>query len=320
MSDSMYGTGQTSLTTVTGFFDTRPEAEAAAERLRALGMGLRVQITEGAQGSDTTRAAPDEDRGFFEKLGDFFFPEDDRSTYAEGLSRGGHLLVATDVPTDSLERVADEMETAGAIDIDEREERWRSEGWSGQSQGAAATSAGAAAFGSSSSASFAADRDGASEDSVPVVEERLRVGKRDVSHGRVRIRSYVVEEPVSETVQLESDRVEIDRRAVDRPVTGADADLFRDRVIEAEETREEAIVAKEARVVEEVSLRRTHETEAETISDTVRHTEVEIADERGTTSGARSGRSGLSEYEAETGRPDDDAEDTLRPVDRDRGM
>lgn len=28
-------------------------------------------------------------------------------------------------------------------------------------------------------------------ETVPVVEERLKVGKRDVSHGRVRVRSYV---------------------------------------------------------------------------------------------------------------------------------
>ena len=40
------------------------------------------------------------------------------------------------------------------------------------------------------------------EEVVPVYEEQLRVGKRDVSHGRVRIRSYVVETPVNEQVRL----------------------------------------------------------------------------------------------------------------------
>ena len=41
------------------------------------------------------------------------------------------------------------------------------------------------------------------EEVVPVYEEQLRVGKRDVSHGRVRIGSYVVETPVNEQVRKE---------------------------------------------------------------------------------------------------------------------
>jgi uncharacterized protein (TIGR02271 family) len=76
---------------------------------------------------------------------------------------------------------------------------------------------------------------------VPVYEEQLRVGKRDVSHGRVRIRSYVVETPVNEQVRLRSESVQIERKPVDRPVAAGDA-LFQDRVIEAEERAEEAVV------------------------------------------------------------------------------
>jgi Domain of unknown function (DUF2382) len=36
----------------------------------------------------------------------------------------------------------------------------------------------------------------AEQEVIPITEEQLKVGKRDVSHGRVRVRSYVVEEPV----------------------------------------------------------------------------------------------------------------------------
>ena len=53
-------------------------------------------------------------------------------------------------------------------------------------------------------------------------------------------------------------------------------DAFRERSIEAEERREEAVVSKEARVVEEIGLRKARETETKTVSDTVRRTEVEI--------------------------------------------
>ena len=118
------------------------------------------------------------------------------------------------------------------------------------------------------------------EEVVPVYEEQLRVGKRDVSHGRVRIRSYVVETPVNEQVRLHSESVQVERKPVDRPVAAGDA-LFQDRVIEAEERAEEAVVGKETRVKEELTLRKTAADRTQDISDTVRHTEVEIQDDRG---------------------------------------
>lgn len=121
----------------------------------------------------------------------------------------------------------------------------------------------------------ARERDG----TIDVVEERLRVGKRDVSHGRVRVRSYVVEEPVQEEVGLHSERVEIERRPVDRAVDAADT-AFIDRTLELEETAQEAVVSKEARVKEEIDLRRVGADRTETVSDTVRRTEVEIEDDR----------------------------------------
>lgn len=330
MIDSMGTTGYGSASaTVTGFFDSRTEAETAADRLRALGLGGQVRVTEGAAGSEAV-SDTDDGRGFWEKLGDFFFPDDDRSTYAEGLSRGGYLVTASGLTADQCEVAMDTLEEAGAVDIDERAESWRAEGWSGGTTSAgglagSAMAGGYAAGGASSGSmmgstgtgpgqeSYTASAGGSDrmggEESLPVVEERLRVGKRDVSHGRVRIRSYVVEEPVSETVRLEEDRVHIERRPVDRPATAGD-DLFRERSLEAEEHREEAVVQKEARVVEEVALRRSHDSHEETVSDTVRRTEVEVEDARAAGS-ARSG-SGMTEYEAETGLPDDEDENRLR--------
>ncbi len=118
------------------------------------------------------------------------------------------------------------------------------------------------------------------EEAIPIVEERLTVGKREVNRGRVRVRSYVVETPVQEQVALRQEHVEIERRAVDRPVTAADQALFQERVIEATETAEEAVVAKEARVVEEVVVRKEAEDRVQAVQDTVRRTEVEVEDDR----------------------------------------
>lgn len=112
-------------------------------------------------------------------------------------------------------------------------------------------------------------------EAIPVVEERLRVGKRETAHGRVRIRSYVVETPVEEQVTLRRETVDVERRAVDRPVTDADH-LFQDRVIEATESQEEAVIAKEARVTGEVVVRKDSDVRTETVRDTLRRTEVEV--------------------------------------------
>jgi uncharacterized protein (TIGR02271 family) len=105
------------------------------------------------------------------------------------------------------------------------------------------------------------------------------VGKRDVNLGRVRVRSYVREEVASADVNLHEERVSVDRRPVDRPLTDADA-AFHDRTIEAEEHAEQAVVGKKARVTEEISLRKDSADRQETVTDTVRNTEVEIEDDR----------------------------------------
>ena len=137
------------------------------------------------------------------------------------------------------------------------------------------------------------DRKAEVGDVIALYEERLDVGKREVSHGAVRVHSRVVETPVEERVSLHDETVQVDRRPLDRVVSGTDA-LFQDRTIELEEFVEEAVVSKEVRVVEEVSLRREAHDRTETIRDTVRHTEVEIEDGRVGTgaAGARGVREG----------------------------
>jgi stress response protein YsnF len=98
----------------------------------------------------------------------------------------------------------------------------------------------------------------------------------------------VVERPVQEQVNLREERVHVERRPVDRALSETDA-AFRDRTIEAEERREEAVVSKEARVKEELVVRKDVEQRTETISDTVRSTEVDVEDERSSNAADRSG-------------------------------
>lgn len=276
--------------TIVAYFDRRSDAETARNALIEDGIApSAVNLLPEATGdysrtADTSYDHRRDEGGFWASLGDLFLPDEDRYSYAEGMSRGGATLsvVVDDV---AYSRTADILEQSGSVDIDERETGWRGEGWEGyQTTGATAADTSTYAATSGSSATSRADYDTTAtvtgDEVIPVVEEQLRVGKRQVDKGRVRVRSYVVETPVEEQVQLHSERVVVDRRPVDRELSGADAAAFQERTIEAEERAEEAVVSKEARVVEEVAIHRETENRTETVSDTVRHTEVEVEDER----------------------------------------
>jgi stress response protein YsnF len=95
---------------------------------------------------------------------------------------------------------------------------------------------------------------------------------------------------VEESIRLREEHVSIERNNVDRPATEADFSNFKEGTIELTEHAEKPVVSKTARVVEEVSLEKEVSEREETISDTVRHTEV---DAEGITDGER-------EYENDT--------------------
>ncbi|WP_211103963.1 YsnF/AvaK domain-containing protein [Skermanella pratensis] len=113
------------------------------------------------------------------------------------------------------------------------------------------------------------------EEVIPIAEEELRVGKRAVERGGVRVRSYVVETPVEESVRLRDETVHVDRRKVDPNRQATDAD-FQERVVELQETDEEAVVSKQTHITGEVVVRKDVEEREKTISDTVRRTEVDV--------------------------------------------
>lgn len=271
--------------TLVAYFDSRSEADNAADALVAAGVG-RDAIHLNANGdAATTGGAGGTHKGFWESIADFFMPDDDRYAYDEGVRRGGAtLVVAADEAR--VDEVADILERHGAVDMDEREKAWHGEGWTGATvptTGGPVVAPEPAARATASGAGDVHRGAGMSDvEAIPLAEEKLRVGKRQASGGRVRVRSYVVETPVEEQVSLREEDVTVERRAADRPVSGGD-DLFRERTIEAEEVNEEAVVAKEARVKEEVVVSKDVGQRTETVRDTVRHTEVDVEDTRTTT-------------------------------------
>jgi uncharacterized protein (TIGR02271 family) len=278
---------------VTGLFDSQSEAERAREKL----------ITTGIDPSQITLvpgdAAPahEQPRSFWDELKSLFVPEEDRHTYAEGLSRGGVLLsVRTDER--AMPSVEDVLENAGAVDLEARETAWRDQGLeaprtSGATQAmqagpvpapgglgqAAEVNSGRTSGLTPQRAPVAEENLHRREEAIPVVEEELKVGKRVAREGRVRVRSYVVQTPVQDQVTLRNEGVKVERHPVDRPVETGDK-VFQDRTIEAEAKREEPVVHKQARVKEEVVLTKQPTEHTQTVSDTVRRTEVEVEDDR----------------------------------------
>jgi uncharacterized protein (TIGR02271 family) len=147
-----------------------------------------------------------------------------------------------------------------------------------------------------------ADFDTRDEATIPVVEEEIRIGKRDVEQGGVRVHTHVEETPVHEEVTLRDEHVDVERRPVDRPLTDADAAAFREGSFEVRERDEEAVVDKQARVVEEVSIRKDVDQRTETVDDTVRRTDVDVEQLGGErrTSYTETGTTGTAGYTGTT--------------------
>ena len=113
---------------------------------------------------------------------------------------------------------------------------------------------------------------------IPVIEEELQVGKRTVDKGGVKVETHIEERPVSESVNLRQENINVERHAVNRPVTDADLDNVKEGEIRIPVIEEVPVVAKEARVVEEIVVNKNVSERTETVSDTVRRTDVDVED------------------------------------------
>jgi uncharacterized protein (TIGR02271 family) len=195
-------------------------------------------------------------------------PEEHAQYYVEGIRRGG-TLVTVRASDEMADRAAEILSRHNAIDIDERATQWRSSGWTAET----ATAATARTTERRDTTRAAREEQAA----IPVVEEQLHVGKRQVQRGGVRVYQHVTERPVEEQVELREEQVRVERRPVNQPAEAATMNrAFKEGTIEVTETAEIPVVQKEARVTEEVAIRKDVDTRTETVRDTVRKTDVEV--------------------------------------------
>jgi stress response protein YsnF len=170
--------------------------------------------------------------------------EQEAAVYAEEIGKGSSL-VAVEAPDETAENACEIMNRFGARDLEQL------------------------------LAKATVSRQ--EQESVPVVEEQVSIGKRKVLRGGVRLTSTVSERPIEETIRLREENVEVEQQRADRKLSPEEAEkAFQQKTIELTETAEEAVISKEARVVGEVSLEKTVAEREETVQATARRTDVKV--------------------------------------------
>jgi uncharacterized protein (TIGR02271 family) len=127
--------------------------------------------------------------------------------------------------------------------------------------------------------------------SVTLSEEELKVGKRQVEYGGVRLRKIIRTEVVNQPVELQREEIVVER------VPAGQGTQARGKSFEQEEVyiplrREEAVVQKETHVREEVRVSKRSEKERQHIQERVRKEDVQV--ERSGQQGRQTAGAGVS--------------------------
>lgn len=250
--------------TVVGLFENAGDAEATHRELDSMGLG-----------SETTTFVRKHEPELTNRLVEVGIPQGDAELFSDGVGQGHQLIVVQGVADDDAEEAAAIMDRHHVVDLSRRKPNYRPQSLQRASSSTTSSTA--------SSAAMNTNLYEGQDMVVPIIEEQLRIGKRAVERGGVRVRSRIENVPVTEQVTLREETVQVERRAVDRAVTDADLAAMHDETIEVTETDEEAVVDKQARVVEEIVVHKDAQERTETVQDTVRRTKVDVDEVSGQT-------------------------------------
>jgi stress response protein YsnF len=271
---------------IVAVYESRAHAERARDRLMQLGIpatDIRLSADSGAERVEVERRG-----GFWDWLFGNDIPEHDRSWYDANL-RGGRTAVSVLVRDEAeRDRVAEVLEEFDPIDFDDGSAAPMPEtgvaGRVGPMAGrdiseTAAVSPGVTPqpqlTGATRPPGTLSGATNERDQVIPVVKEELDVGKR-ASERRYRVRTYVVERPVEESVTLRDEKVVIEHRPVAGERAIGDAELPREREFEVIERHQEPVVSKQARRVEDVVIRKEASERTEVVRDKVRETKVDV--------------------------------------------
>jgi stress response protein YsnF len=112
---------------------------------------------------------------------------------------------------------------------------------------------------------------------IPLYEESIRTGTREVDAGSVRIRKVVKTETVNEPVTIRRESVTIDREPASGNVqTGSSGQPFQEQEYVIHLKREEPVVEKQVNQIGQVVARKKIDTQQETVQRQIRKDEVAV--------------------------------------------
>ena len=243
--------------TILAAFQSSANAQAAAAALQQAGIPRDDIYLETRSNSATELKQESTEGGFTGWVKSLFSEDDDaeRSRYESAIQQGTSLL-RVDVLEEEIPAVEEILNRYSPVDV--------------HAESAIASSP------TANSTAVPKVSNGSNESAIPVVREEMQVGKREVLRGGVRVYSRLVEKNVEESVQLKEEHVRVDRQPVNRAATAADLSTTGEQVIEVQEFAEEPVVAKLARVVEEVHIGKDVSERTENVHGTVWNTEVKV--------------------------------------------
>jgi len=258
--------------TVIGIFDDANQARQTVQQLEQSGFQREfVDVAAQQTGAQPVERKDDDSiTNFFRSL---FGSDDTAERYTEVARRGNSLVTVHAKTPQEAERARDILDRCGAVDVEEKAQQYRSTGWTGAAAGQAAQASQKQPM---PGQNMDRGADMTAGQSIPIIEEKMQVGKREVETGGARIRSRIVERPVEEHLRLREEHVWVERNQVNRPASEADIKNFKEGEVTITERAEVPVVNKEARVVEEVRLGKEVEQRDETVRGTVRKTDVDI--------------------------------------------
>ncbi|WP_053070682.1 DUF2382 domain-containing protein [Halomonas sp. PR-M31] len=260
-------------------FKTQNRAEEALEALLDAGFSrndTRLMSLADTHTDSSSKDKSNEDKSLGQKIGEMFGMGDDDKDSSKSDDQHGQNKDAIRVDVDDeadAERAQDIIKHFEPTGVDRRsaDDLGKSSGLhdSERTLGDRSTAGALGATGS-----HASDQRN-NETVVPVVEEELEIGKRETTQGGVNVTSRNYEESVKEDVNLHEEHTDVSSRPVDRKATKEDL-AFGEVNLEERDTREEVVVNKEARVVEEVVVSREGSNRTKTIEEDLRRTDVDV--------------------------------------------
>lgn len=110
---------------------------------------------------------------------------------------------------------------------------------------------------------------------IQLREEQVKIGKREVEAGGVRLRKIVRTEIVNQPVELRREEIVVERVPASEAHSG-EQQAFNEQEVYIPLRREEAVVQKETALREEVRVRKNTQTDRQQVTEQVRKEDVEI--------------------------------------------